>query len=59
MFTKLCQGFVFSGPGSHFIIIFFHSKAFYSIPNTILLPVFGFTKVLADIFCIFNDILVP
>ena len=42
-----------------FYYYFFHSKAIYSIPNTILLPVFGFTKVLADIFCIFNDILVP
>ena len=37
----------------------FRYKAIYSIPNTNLLPVFGFTKVLVDVFGIFNDILVP
>ena len=37
----------------------FYSKAIYSTPNTNLLPVFGFTKELVEIFGIFNNILVP
>ena len=40
-----------------FYYYFFTLRQF--IPNANLLPVFGFVKVLVEIFGIFNDILVP